>query len=101
MPHHLPGYDCSMAEAHDDDPIVTPYRDGPILVRGPIKLSDPEERPLQTHRKTVALCRCGRSSIRPLCDGTHKRIGFTAPGRDGRIDLGCAREAPSEGSLPA
>ena len=63
---------------------ATPYRDGPILVRGrSAKMTDAEH--LHTwRRKTVALCRCGESSIRPLCDGTHKRIGFTAPGRDGR-----------------
>jgi CDGSH-type Zn-finger protein len=30
-------------------------------------------------RSTIALCRCGRSRIRPFCDGTHKQAGFTAP----------------------
>ena len=73
---------------------VTPYRDGPILVRGPITLTDPNGDPVDTRRKTVALCRCGQSSIRPLCDGTHKKIGFTAPGRDGRVVARSAPEAP-------
>jgi CDGSH-type Zn-finger protein len=27
-------------------------------------------------RKTVALCRCGASAIKPYCDGTHKFIKF-------------------------
>jgi len=27
-------------------------------------------------RKTVALCRCGASAIKPYCDGTHKLIKF-------------------------
>lgn len=75
---------------------VTPYRDGPILVRGPFKLVNDEGELVETHRKAVALCRCGHSSIRPLCDGMHKRTGFTAPGRDGRAASGCALEAGAE-----
>ena len=91
---HLGMTGCvTQSDNGNDGPTATPYRDGPILMRGPIKLTDLEGRPLQTHRKTVALCRCGRSSIRPLCDGTHKKIGFRAPGRDGRV-LGCEGEAP-------
>jgi CDGSH-type Zn-finger protein len=30
-------------------------------------------------RGTIALCRCGKSRIRPLCDGTHKLSRFRAP----------------------
>jgi CDGSH-type Zn-finger protein len=74
----------------------TPYRDGPILARGPVKLTDNDGRPIETHRRTVAICRCGQSDIRPFCDGTHKRIGFSAPGRDGRDVAGCAHAIPSE-----
>ncbi|MEZ0249206.1 MAG: CDGSH iron-sulfur domain-containing protein [Thermoproteus sp.] len=30
--------------------------------------------------KPVAyLCRCGSSSKKPYCDGTHRRVGFKAP----------------------
>lgn len=77
-------------------PTSTPYRDGPILVRGPIRLTDPEGNLVETRRKTVALCRCGESGIKPFCDGTHKRIGFTAPGRDGRAVALGVPEAPGE-----
>ncbi len=63
---------------------ITPYEDGPLLVRGPADLVDQDGRTIHTHRRTVALCRCGRSSIRPFCDGTHKKIGFKAPGGDAR-----------------
>nr|MBA3301953.1 CDGSH iron-sulfur domain-containing protein [Thermoleophilaceae bacterium] len=32
-------------------------------------------------RRTVALCRCGKSRIKPLCDGAHKVAGFeSGPG---------------------
>ena len=30
-------------------------------------------------RETVALCRCGKSRLRPFCDGTHKLVRFKAP----------------------
>jgi CDGSH-type Zn-finger protein len=59
---------------------ITPYRDGPYLLRGEIALTDQDGRPIETRRRTIALCRCGRSQIRPFCDGTHKLIGFRAAG---------------------
>lgn len=49
---------------------------GPFLVRGDIELTDANGQPVERKRRTIALCRCGRSSIKPVCDGTHKLIGF-------------------------
>jgi CDGSH-type Zn-finger protein len=57
---------------------ITPYRDGPLLVRGDFRLVDTEGNEIDPGRKTVALCRCGKSGIKPFCDGTHKRSGFHA-----------------------
>ena len=57
---------------------ITPYRNGPYLIRGPFTLVDQDGEEIEVRRRTVALCRCGRSQTRPFCDGTHKAIGFEA-----------------------
>jgi CDGSH-type Zn-finger protein len=62
-----------------DDVVITPYRDGPLLVRGPVRLTDQEGNEIATGRETIALCRCGKSRLRPFCDGTHKLVRFKAP----------------------
>jgi CDGSH-type Zn-finger protein len=59
---------------------VTPYRDGPLIVRGAATLLDADGGELKPRRDPIALCRCGKSRLRPFCDGTHKLIGFRAPG---------------------
>ena len=64
---------------HGSGTKITPYRDGPYLVRGPFTLVDQNGDEIEVKRRVVALCRCGRSQIRPFCDGTHKAIGFQAP----------------------
>ena len=63
-----------------DEPTITPYRDGPYILRGDFKLTDQDGNEIDRRRRTVALCRCGKSQIRPFCDGTHKLIGFRAAG---------------------
>jgi CDGSH-type Zn-finger protein len=59
---------------------LTPYPDGPYLLRGDYRLTAPDGTEIDPHRRTIALCRCGASRRKPFCDGTHKLIGFRAPG---------------------
>jgi CDGSH-type Zn-finger protein len=59
--------------------VITPYRDGPLLVRGPLRMVDQDGNEITVDRSPVALCRCGRSRQRPFCDGTHKLVRFKAP----------------------
>jgi len=63
----------------DPDVTITPYRDGPLLVRGPFRLQDMHGQTIDVGRETVALCRCGKSRMRPFCDGSHKLTRFRAP----------------------
>ena len=57
---------------------IIPYEDGPLIVRGDFELRTPGGEPIDPGRGTIALCRCGRSAVKPFCDGTHKVIGFKA-----------------------
>jgi CDGSH-type Zn-finger protein/uncharacterized Fe-S cluster protein YjdI len=57
---------------------ITPYADGPLGVSGSVEILSGTGRTIDRVRAT-ALCRCGASSNKPYCDGTHKTIGFVAP----------------------
>lgn len=59
---------------------ISTYRNGPLIVRGDFTLLTQEGEEIEPGRSTIALCRCGRSRLRPFCDGTHRQVGFRAPG---------------------
>lgn len=48
--------------------------DGPLIVEGDFTLVD--ENGNETEPVKKALCRCGGSTTKPYCDGTHSKIGF-------------------------
>ncbi|HTN56524.1 MAG TPA: CDGSH iron-sulfur domain-containing protein [Microbacterium sp.] len=62
--------------ARHEEATLTPYPDGPLILRGDVELRTADGEPIPRHRRTVALCRCGLSTIKPFCDGTHKAAGF-------------------------
>lgn len=62
------------ADGHDRL-ILKAMENGPILVEGSYTLESDSLNP-RTTDKNIALCRCGGSSNKPFCDGTHKKIGF-------------------------
>lgn len=51
--------------------------DGPLYVRGDIRIQTPEGETLLTDTR-MALCRCGRSTHKPFCDNSHTDEGFQA-----------------------
>jgi CDGSH-type Zn-finger protein len=63
--------------------VIKARENGPYKVTGPVRVIDVDgnEYDLSEKGEAVALCRCGGSSTKPFCDGTHKRIGFHAPER--------------------
>jgi len=58
---------------------ITARPNGPYIVEGDIELVDPTGVRVPTEGKAkVALCRCGGSTTKPFCDGTHSKLGFAA-----------------------
>ena len=47
---------------------------GPYVIEGDFTLSDAAGNPIEVVKR--ALCRCGGSTMKPFCDGTHSKIGF-------------------------
>ena len=58
-------------------------KNGPYRVEGPLRLVDAEgnEYDLAERGEAIALCRCGASTTKPFCDGTHSKTGFEAAER--------------------
>ena len=61
-----------------DEVTVQTLRNGPLLVKGPMRIQDAEGKPIapKDASGTVALCRCGASGNKPFCDGSHKSANF-------------------------
>jgi CDGSH-type Zn-finger protein/uncharacterized Fe-S cluster protein YjdI len=56
---------------------IKPAKNGPLLFAGNFAVKSSSGRVAFTGKKG-ALCRCGQSSNKPFCDGTHSKVGFLA-----------------------
>lgn len=70
--------DGGSAERPDSENVARIGPDGPVYVRGRIRIELPGGDVMEETR--VALCRCGASQDKPFCDGSHEEIGFSDPG---------------------
>jgi 3-phenylpropionate/trans-cinnamate dioxygenase ferredoxin subunit len=59
---------------------ITVRKDGPYVVSGPVEVRDADGN-VYPARERTALCRCGASTTKPFCDGTHSKVGFEAAER--------------------
>jgi len=76
---------------------ITIDADGPLYVRADAELIDSDGETLLTDTR-MALCRCGRSENKPLCDGSHDE-GFADEGHIAVNHLSTPDEATDEGPL--
>ncbi len=58
------------------DVTIKVRENGPLLVRGPVEVTDHEGRKLRVEGDNIAFCRCGQSARKPFCDGTHRGCDF-------------------------
>lgn len=56
---------------------ITLAKNGPLLLQGNVEVCTGTGKTISKGAK-MALCRCGKSSNKPFCDGTHSKIGFTS-----------------------
>jgi uncharacterized Fe-S cluster protein YjdI len=64
----------------DGTPVVISLKpDGPLVVEGPVRIELARCEVVEVTERAF-LCRCGNSSNKPFCDGSHKRAGFEAQG---------------------
>lgn len=70
--------DDGASEAMPAEVTGTFAENGPLYLRGAIKLTNDEGQTLFEGTR-VALCRCGASKNKPFCDRSHKEIEFQAP----------------------
>lgn len=79
--------------------IITVRNNGPYRVEiendGDVRLVDHEGNPVAMPGLKFSLCRCGASSRKPFCDGTHSKIGFK-----GAQQAAAGFDARNSGELP-
>ena len=73
--HGAIGETGEVLEVHGGPLKVTPRANGPLVISGNLTLNSAAGLPAWSGTR-VALCRCGESSNKPFCDGTHALVGF-------------------------
>lgn len=79
---------------------VTLSPDGPVYVRGRLKVSSASGEEVFTGTR-AALCRCGASKNKPFCDNAHVDATFTDPGVTGSLPGATADDATGELAITA
>jgi 3-phenylpropionate/trans-cinnamate dioxygenase ferredoxin subunit len=94
-----------MSQDPTDKLTITVRNNGSLFIAGDqmaqVRLVDHEGNEISTEgRKALSLCRCGASSNKPFCDGTHSKIGFQGAMAAARaFDAG--QQPGSAGTTPA
>ncbi|MFC2078923.1 CDGSH iron-sulfur domain-containing protein [Candidatus Bipolaricaulota bacterium] len=77
---HYERLDDGPAEKTPDRNSIIVSADGPLFIRGDLNITD-EDGGTILRETRAALCRCGQSRNKPLCDGSHREVEFSAESR--------------------
>lgn len=66
----------NMDQQTEEKPSIMVSNDGPLIVKNLITFKRSGGESLEA-KPIMSLCRCGKSSTKPFCDGTHAGIGFS------------------------
>ncbi|MBK5132881.1 CDGSH iron-sulfur domain-containing protein [Candidatus Bathyarchaeota archaeon] len=66
-----------------NDSLIETKEDGPYVGSDVLHLKTSKGEQVKI-TKTIVLCRCGKSSAKPFCDGTHNKVNFKSAKIDGR-----------------
>lgn len=73
-------YELKKSEAEENPPkqnVITIEKDGPLYIHGEVVIKDLDGNVVLEDTR-VAMCRCGKSKNKPLCDNSHIEAGFKA-----------------------
>lgn len=73
-----------MTNRKEKKPTIEATLNGPYIVRGLENFKNSRGESIKTN-PVMALCRCGQSSTKPFCNGTHAKIGFSSAKLEGRV----------------
>jgi glutamate synthase domain-containing protein 2/CDGSH-type Zn-finger protein len=73
-----------MKTSQKEKPTIEATLNGPYVVRNLKHFKTSRGESIKTEPEMV-LCRCGHSSHKPFCDGTHAKIGFSSDKLEGRV----------------
>lgn len=96
---HYERKDCGSSEVPVANTITVAV-DGPLWLTGDIVVRDADGEEVARDVR-MALCRCGQSAFKPLCDNSHLKKKFRAPGLPGLPERSERSEPESELSLIA
>lgn len=83
---HLPYFigGVLMRNSNQKKPIIEATLKGPYVVRNLKNFKTSGGEAIKTEPE-MRLCRCGHSSHKPFCDGTHEKVGFSSEKLEGRV----------------
>jgi len=72
--------------------------DGPLYLHGRVQVNGADGQTIVRDTR-VALCRCGKSGLKPFCDGSHTKAGFKDAGAVPRPEVETAADKAEAGAM--